>query len=292
MLGTIAIGTDGSAEAHDAVALGTALAGATGAALWLVGVYSTPLLPVTGVSDRATLHDQAYAVLHRDQEQLAPDALIETVPDLSVARGLGHCAERHHVKLLAIGSARSAPAGRTRIGRRGRQLLQDTAFALGVARHGLHQDGLALRRVGVGYDDGPESAAALELAAVVARGAGAQLAVHTVIDNRAPAFGAAWSLGELASTWEQSRELAHAQAERAATATGVANEVTSAIGDPAHELRRLTDEVDLLVVGSRRWGRLARIVLGSVGEGLMADSGCSVIVVPRPERESPDSPSA
>lgn len=282
MLSTIAIGSDGSAEARDGIALATALAGATGAALWLVGVYATPLLPVTGVSDRATLHDQARAALRRDQERLAPDALIETVPDLSVARGLEHFADRHHVNLLAIGCARSAPADHMRIGRRGRQLLHETPFALAVAQHGLHREGLALTRVGVGYDDGPESAAALELAAEVARGGGAQLAVHTVIDNRVPSFGAAWSLGALESTWEQSRELAHAQADRAATATGVAGEVTSAIGDPARELQRLTDEVDLMVVGSRRWGRVARIVLGSVGEGLMADSGCSVIVVPRP----------
>ena len=50
---------------------------------------------------------------------------------------------------------------------------------------------------------------------------------------------------------------------------------------PAHALLELGADVDLLVIGSRRWGAVARLLLGSTGEVLMHDAACPVIVVPR-----------
>jgi nucleotide-binding universal stress UspA family protein len=49
-------------------------------------------------------------------------------------------------------------------------------------------------------------------------------------------------------------------------------------------LHELCDQVDLLVIGSRRWGSAARVLLGSVGESLLQAAGCSVLAVPRPRR--------
>jgi nucleotide-binding universal stress UspA family protein len=39
--------------------------------------------------------------------------------------------------------------------------------------------------------------------------------------------------------------------------------------------------MDLLVIGSRRWGPLARLLLGSTGEALARDAGCPLLVAPR-----------
>ena len=36
------------------------------------------------------------------------------------------------------------------------------------------------------------------------------------------------------------------------------------------------------IAGSRRWGPVARIVTGGVGETLVSDASCSVLIVPRP----------
>ena len=47
-------------------------------------------------------------------------------------------------------------------------------------------------------------------------------------------------------------------------------------------MRACSEAVDLLVVGSRRWGPMARIVTGGVGETLVTDASCSVLIVPRP----------
>ena len=48
-------------------------------------------------------------------------------------------------------------------------------------------------------------------------------------------------------------------------------------------LLKLSGELDLLVIGSRRWGAVARLMLGSTGEALMHGARCPVLVVPRPQ---------
>ena len=55
-------------------------------------------------------------------------------------------------------------------------------------------------------------------------------------------------------------------------------------GRPADALLALSGDVDLLVIGSRRWGPATRVLLGSTGEALMHDAACSVVAVPRPSR--------
>jgi nucleotide-binding universal stress UspA family protein len=50
-------------------------------------------------------------------------------------------------------------------------------------------------------------------------------------------------------------------------------------GRPADALLRLAGEVGLVVIGSRRWGPVARMLLGSTGEALRPDATCPVLVV-------------
>lgn len=55
------------------------------------------------------------------------------------------------------------------------------------------------------------------------------------------------------------------------------------IGSAAAELARLSAATDLLVIGSRRWGSIARVVSGSTGEALLhGGSCCPVLLVARP----------
>lgn len=70
-------------------------------------------------------------------------------------------------------------------------------------------------------------------------------------------------------------------AQGAAKATGADAEVEVLRGSPADALGELCEHVDLLVIGSRRWGAAARALLGSTGETLMHDGSCAILVVPR-----------
>jgi nucleotide-binding universal stress UspA family protein len=74
--------------------------------------------------------------------------------------------------------------------------------------------------------------------------------------------------------------------EAAARATEASASFDVCTGRPADALLALSEEVDLLVVGSRRWGPTARLLLGSTGEALMHDAACPVVAVPRPAEEA------
>jgi nucleotide-binding universal stress UspA family protein len=78
------------------------------------------------------------------------------------------------------------------------------------------------------------------------------------------------------------RDLLVVGSSRHGRATGADVHVDVVQGSPPDELKRLSREVDLLVIGSRRWGAAARVLLGSTGEEVMRDASCAVMVVPRP----------
>ena len=135
------------------------------------------------------------------------------------------------------------------------------------------------------------------------RVAGAELHVRGVVDDRIQAIG--WSrlgtgpvivpgFGWLAigsdgvtPEWDEvvQASVDALQAKVADAARGTAEKVETDIqlGRPASALLKLSQEVDLLLIGSRRWGPVARVILGSTGEALLHDASCPVLVVPRPK---------
>ena len=60
-------------------------------------------------------------------------------------------------------------------------------------------------------------------------------------------------------------------------------------GRPAAVLMEAGQDADLIIIGSRRWGPVARLLLGSTGEALLHGATCPVLVVARPaDRASPE----
>ena len=284
----IAAGIDGFPEGRDAATLGRLFADATGAELMLVAVHSAPLLPQPPELSHASLRKESQRILREVRDSFAPGARTVTATDHSVARSLQRVVRRHHRDLLVVGSSRLGPAGRVRIGKRTRQLLCHFECALAVAPRGLHADPRPLRRIGVGYDDRPESKAALAFAASVAAGAGAALEALAVVDDRPPGLGWSSLPSVLGTTWD---DMIHDEMERIREHAATAGQLTEkepdivvARGRPADALLELSETVDLLVIGSRRWGPTARLLLGSTGEAVMHDAACAVLAVPRPAR--------
>lgn len=283
----IAVGMNGFAEGEDALALGAALANAAGAELMLVAVHPQALIVLPHGMDWSSLREAARATLRDASNRVAPDARMVVESDLSVPRALQRVVRRDHRDLLVVGSSRRAPEGGIQIGKRTRQLLGHFDSALAVAPRGLHRAGQpALTRIGVGYDSSPEAQAALELAAALAANGGASLYVRGVVDDRPPPVG--WSslgraYGEYwAAMVEPMMEALRQDADAATQALEISAEIDVQRGRPAARLLALSRQVDLLVVGSRRWGPVARLLLGSTGEALMHGAACPVIAVPRP----------
>lgn len=290
MFTRIVVGCNGAPEGEDAAALGALLGQTTGAGISLLTAYPTPLFPVPGESDRATLRRQAETALREARHAWCPTALTDAVADNSAARAVRHYAERWHAELVVVGASRHALEGHVALGRTARQLIYGAPYALAVAARGSRSAGMRLRAIGVGYDGGPESVRALELATALARPSGARLHVRHVVEDQVPALSAEeWVVRkDWAHMWEGERTRTEAETERMVADLGVPVEVSATVGDPGYELRALTETVDLLVVGSRRWGTAARLVTGGAGETLVADSSCSLLIVPRAAVETPN----
>lgn len=283
----IAVGVDGCAGGDDASTLGARIAAASGADLMLVAVHpdTLPLLP-PGVEWK-TLRRDAEALLRRTRDALDVGARITAETGWSVPRALEHVVQREHRDLLVVGSCRSATSGRVEISGTTRQLLGESGCALAVAPHGYRDSApTTLGTIGVGYDGGQESKAALALAAGIARNAGASLRVEAVIDDRLPTIGW-WPARKLRTVaiWEAvltpDRASLESDAHAALAEIGAEAEVRTELGSPAELLTSLSGEVDLLVIGSRRWGVIARVLLGGTGEALMHGASCPVLVAPR-----------
>ena len=288
----IAVGINGFDEGRDAAALGAMIARATGAELLLVAVHPDPLVVLPRELGWTGLRKHAEASLRETRDALAPGARIDVETDWSVPRALERVVRRERRDLLVLGSSRRGPDGCVRIGKRTRQLLCHCTCALAVAPRGLGtRPARELARLGVGYDGGPESGAALSVAGSIAHAADAKLSVRGVVDDRLPGVG--WTQSErkrVEAMWDELLEpeirSLREDAQRAAGAASAAAEVEVARGRPADALAALGDQVDLLVIGSRRWGAVARVLLGSTGEALMHDARCPIMVVPRPAAEN------
>jgi nucleotide-binding universal stress UspA family protein len=285
----IAAGVDPHPESDDAVVLGAALAAATGAELMLVSIEPDLPLVIPGL-DRKSIRRETEAMLTRTRSALAPGARTAIDSDLSIARGFARVVRAQRCGLVVVGSSRHGAPGEVSIARPTRQLIDGLDSALAIAPRGLSQQPLSLRRIAVGYDDGPESRAALATAAAIASSCGAEVTIRGVIDDRIPALG--WPdvwFGTIVEAWQEmmADEVTslHERIETAAAALGIDAEIEVTRGRPGRSMLELSGAADLLVIGSRRWGPLARLLLGGTGEALVHGARCSLLVVPRPSSD-------
>ena len=63
-------------------------------------------------------------------------------------------------------------------------------------------------------------------------------------------------------------------------------------GDPARELAYAAHDLDLLVTGSRGYGPLRRLMLGSTSTKLVHEAPCPVLVLTRPVGDGTEATSA
>jgi nucleotide-binding universal stress UspA family protein len=287
MLTKILAGVDGSAGSRDAAVLADVLTAATGASLELVGVFHDPRVRLPGRShdnpDAAAAMD---AALQEVRDACAPGATVRAVADHSPARGLQRTAGEAGASLLVVGSSEGGDQGCVRAGRHVRQTMRSAPCPVLVAARARAPIGIA--RIVVGVDGTEESRLALEVARGLASACGSHLHAVAVVDDRFPVSHVPGGVIVDIADWERlvAADRVHVEemlARLVPDADGVSREVRE--GDPADGLVAAAVGADLLVVGSRRWGRLNRVVLGSTSEDLVALAPCSVLVVPRPDTE-------
>jgi nucleotide-binding universal stress UspA family protein len=235
-----------------------------------VQVVSTKPAPDSGSARYAAARRDALERLAalRDESQLHAEVVCEEAR--SVRHGLHEIARTRHVDLLVIGASRQDDLTRDTVIDDTRELLDDAPCAVAVAPVGYASCRASLRKIGVAYDDSPESDEALIVARRLAADHHAKLSAFHAVP--APLY--------VRDPWDvegQIKEDAAEARERIEKLGGV--EAHASYGDTLEELVRYGRSVDLLVLGSHKYGPINRLVEPSTAQRLADDAPCPLLVL-------------
>jgi nucleotide-binding universal stress UspA family protein len=258
-----------SAPAREPVEFGLAASRLTGAPLVVIAVRHSGAVasPIAGDIDDAPDADRTIEHLRLDlQRRGLRDVAVEEVKARTVGEGLGQAIEAHKALLVVIGSSPRGRAGTVLLGSSAGELVHQGRCPVAVVPkdHRLPDEGVKV--VGGAFELGDDGAEALLSAAALASSAGVRLRAVTVVDAKEAA--------DPADVEARVRELL------GDAAGAVDLEVEVRTGDPAEELVAASQDVGLLVIGSR--GRRARkaAILGSVSQAVSAKAACPVLILP------------
>ena len=276
MFENVIVGVDGRPNGRDAIALAMRLL-ADGGKLTLANVHGGATNPMhASTPGRLTEEkDASHALLERERAEAAVQAELVAYAASSPGRGLHSLAEEQHADLLVVGSCSRGPVGRVLLGDDTRGSLNGAPCAVAVATRGYGEHPVPIAAIGVGYDGSPESEIALSRARVVAERYRAVVRVLEVVSIPNYAFT---GFGAPALGDGIEKMLAEAN-ERIAALEGV--EGRAVYGLAGEELAAFGDELQLLVVGSRGYGPVKRLIVGSTSDYLERHARCSLLVLPR-----------
>lgn len=281
MFEKIVVGYAGDQAGRDAVKLAGVLAAALGSSVTVVYPYSPLLSAVPADAAEQRIRGELAALLP-DSRALA-EATFHWSGSSWPIHALHNMASYENAGLIVIGAARKGIAGHLHVSLMER-MVHGAPCAVLVAPAGYaDRDGETWRRVGVGLTDSSEGRMALRL--------GRELA--SVLDGEVIVLAASWIGTVIRSYAAQAVAVLTLEDETyAATRTSVEQAVaeldpgppvhTQTIkGDPCEMLVEQSDGLDLLVLGSRAYGPLRHVLLGSVSAPVMREAHCPVLVVPR-----------
>jgi nucleotide-binding universal stress UspA family protein len=190
---------------------------------------------------------------------------------------------------VVLGSAKHGKAGQILAGSVATSLLHGSPCSVAVAPHGYTDKPAGWhRRVTVGYDGSDEARIALAEAIDLARASDAPIKVVAVAEPSpvisGKGAGASTGRSELNKAIHEMMRERLDEALRSAP-DDVRVEGTLVDGPPAESLAQIArEDGGVLVVGSRAYGPLRRVLLGSVSTELVRTAPCPVIVHPRPAK--------
>lgn len=279
MFRTVLVGVDTHPGARDAVALAEQLVAQDGQ-LTLAHVYpGDPRLRDTSPFEYETLEEQhGLALLAKTGNEAGVSAEIRCVEAPSPGQGLHDLAESIGADLLVVGSSRRGLVGRVLLADDARQALHGAPCAVAIAPSGYAAKPRAIHEVGVAYNGSAESEHALSVARMLAAEHSGRLSACEAIALPAYAF-----LGGAVPIDDTIEDLVDEARSRIARLGDV--EPHAEYGNVVDELTAYSASLDLLVVGSRGYGPVGRLVHGSTSGQLARTSRCPLLVLPRATRK-------
>jgi len=292
MFGQIVVGVNDRKGGHDAIALARKLMG-KGGRLTVGHVLTRDPYVYRGASARYAAAEPARRLNECEEEgalallestsaqarlgELGLEFTLRWVRSRSVGRGLHELAETVRADLLVLGSSRQSLIGRVRIGDDTRAALNGAPCAVAIAPVGYSARAVVAREIGVGYNGSPESEHALRVARELAGEWDVKLSAFTAVSVPTSAFGP-----EELSLSDAIDPLVRDARELIDALGGV--EPHAAYGTAVEELTMYSASLDLLVVGSRDYGPIGRLVHGSTCGRLAHTARCPLLVLTRAAR--------
>jgi nucleotide-binding universal stress UspA family protein len=272
MFKNVLVGVDGSPNGRDAISLASPLIDPDGR-LTLAHVRPRKHHPLhaTTPGRSAEERDASQQLLERELALAEVSADLISIASMSPGRGLHQQAEDLNADLLVVGSCSHGVFGRAMLGDDTRAALNGAPCAVAIAARGYAEYPVPIGRIGVGYNGSRESEPALELARTLA--APTRATVEVVEAVSIPSYGFVNAGGEYLNL------MLTEASNRMKELPGV--DGRAVYGGAGEQLAALSDNVDLLVVGSCRYGSVLRLVLGSTCDYLERHARCSLLVLPR-----------
>lgn len=278
---------------HAPLALARDLARFTGAPLALVHVY--PYEPPSAFPTPAytsELRQRARAGLEEPAARLRGEleVTVHTEGSSSPVRGLHDAAAALEGAMLVVGSSHRGRLGRVMPGGVGERLLHAAPCAVAIAPRGYTGAADGIRRIGVGFVDTPEGRDALDAAATMATLGHGRLSTYTVFEPPRMGPGAATPGWVPPGDYDATTWMVNAEDElRGQIPPGVEADVKVMEGDAAELLAVASEDLDVLLCGSRGYGPLRTVLLGSVSARLAHTATCPLLVLPRANDREPAS---
>lgn len=277
MFENVLVGIDGTSGGQDAIALAKQLVSPEGR-ITLANVHVGRLNPIHGITPGMISEERAAAVdlLRRERDSAHLTAQVIEIESGSAGRGLHQQAEDQRADLIVVGSCRRGAFGRAMLGDETRASLNAAPCAVAVARAGYAVHTELPAKIGVGHDGSPESEVALAAARELAGRMHARVLALEAISLPVYAY-----TGLVPPLVGDSVDALLKQAEERLAKLGADVEGHARYGVAGEELSSFGDELDLLIVGSRGYGPLRRLLLGSTSDYLARHAHCSLLAMPR-----------
>jgi nucleotide-binding universal stress UspA family protein len=286
MTRAILAGADGTGSGLDAVAFGARLATAIGSPLMVACVCPDEALMAGAEGETGAPERQATSILEAARDVVGDlPADFRTVVSTSPARGLAELAEDEGVEAVVVGSTHRGPVGRVVSGSTAERLLHGTACPVAVAPRGWRRHrSKPIEAIGVAFTDTPDGHEAVRVAAELAERAHRSLTVYSVVAlhsnwlrPEAVQPDATVVPEEIKRAYSQPLDRVVADLPGSVRATG-----ELLFGEVVDELSMAAErDVDLLVCGSRGYGPVRRVLLGTVSAALVRQASVPTLVVPR-----------
>ncbi len=284
MFKNVLVGVDGRPSGRDAIALASRLIDPDGKST-LAHVHGGELRPSHAITPGLVREERAASQELLEQERAAAGvgAELVSIVALSAGGGLHRRAEEQKADLLVVGSSSRSALGRAMLGDDTRAALNGAPCAVAIATHGYAQQAGPIARIGVAYDGSQESRAALAVARKLAAQTKASLYARQVVAITSYAYSGI-VVPDLAEVIEELVKEADDELKKLPEVEGRA-----VYGLTGEELAAFGDEVDILLVGSRGYGPVRRLVVGSTSDYLERHARCPLIVLPRTAARGDDS---